>query len=150
MNVNIRKLIAFVNEEILKKNLTFDIFSYPNVSKAYGKIFKVTLVLLVYFKFILIDFNYDASLRTNVKKMLSCINDIVINITDNFILNHVLNSNGANGLAQSDLYRDFIEKYQKVCKIHKIKKNLKELFNTLNKNCDGAINVIKQFSKYKI
>jgi hypothetical protein len=147
MNVNVRKLIAFVNEEILRKNLSFDIFSYQNVSKAYGKIFKVTLILLVYFKFILIDFNYDASLRTNVKKMLSCINDIVINITDNFILAYILNSNGANGIAQSDLYRDFIEKYQKVIKIHKIKKNLKELFNTINKNCDGAINVIKQFSK---
>ena len=94
MNVNIRKLISFVNEEILKKNLSFDIFSYQNVSKAYGKIFRVVLILLVYFKFILIDFNYDVSLRTNVKKMLNCINDIVINITDNFILTHILNSNG--------------------------------------------------------
>ena len=147
MNVNIRKLISFVNEEILKRNLSFDIFSYQNVSKAYGKIFRVVLILLVYFKFILIDFNYDASLRTNVKKMLNCINDIVINITDNFILTHILNSNGSNGLAQSDLYRDFLDKYQKVIKIHKIKKNLKELFNTINKACDGAINVIKQFSK---
>ena len=147
MNVNIRKLIAFVNEEIMKKNLSFDIFSYPNVSKAYGKIFKVTLILLVYFKFILIDFNYDNSLRTNVKKMLNCINDIIINITESFILSYALNSNGANGLAQSDLYREFLKKYQKVIKIHKIKKNIKELFNTLNKNCDGAINVIKQFSK---
>ena len=148
MNVNIRKLIAFVNEEILRKNLNFDIFSYQNVSKAYTKIFKVSLILLIYFKFILIDFNYDGSLRTNVKKMLSCINDIIINLTENFILPFILNSNGANnGLAQSELYRDFLEKYQKVLKIHKIKKNLKELFNTLNKNCDGAINVIKQFSK---
>jgi hypothetical protein len=147
MNVNIRKLISFVNEEILKKNLSFDIFSYQNVSKAYGKIFRVVLILLVYFKFILIDFNYDVSLRTNVKKMLNCINDIVINITDNFILTHILNSNGSNGLGQSDLYRDFLDKYQKVIKIHKIKKNLKDLFNTINKACDGAINVIKQFSK---
>jgi hypothetical protein len=79
--------------------------------------------------------------------MLSCINDIIINITDNFILTYALNSNGANGITQTETYRDFIEKYQKVLKIHKIKKNLKELFNTLNKNCEGAINVIKQFSK---
>lgn len=147
MNVNVRKLIAFVNEEILKKNMSFEIFSYSNVNKAYCKIIKVALIILVYFKFILIDFNYDGSLRTNVKKMLSCINDIIINITENFILIYALNSNGANGLAQGELYGDFLEKYQKVIKIHKIKKNLKELFNTLNKNCDGAINVIKQFSK---
>ena len=59
MNVNVRKLIAFVNEEIMKKNMSFEIFSYPIVSKAYEKIFKVTLILLVYFKFILFDFNYD-------------------------------------------------------------------------------------------
>lgn len=147
MNVLVRKAVNFMNEEILKKNMNFEIFSYPNLTKAYSKTIKIAFILLIYFKFILLDFNYDGSLRTNVKKMLNAINDILINITENFILSFIMNSNGSNGLIQSDLYREFLEKYQKVIKLHKIKKNVKDLLNNLLKNCETAINVIKQFSK---
>lgn len=147
MNVLVRKHISYLAEEVLRKNLNFDIFSYPNISKGYAKMNKVSFILLVYLKFILIDFNYDASLRGNVKKMLNSINDILLNIAENFILNFIINSNGANGLIQSDIYREFVEKYQKVAKLHKIKKNQKDLLNTLLKNCEVPINIIKQFSK---
>lgn len=147
MNVLVRKAIAFINEEFIKKNQNSEIFSYPNASKAYTKTIKIFLILLIYFKFILIDFNYDGSLRTNVKKMLNSINDVLINLTDNLILNFILNSNGSNGLIQSDTYKEFLEKYQKVIKLHKIKKNLKDLLNTVLKACETSINVIKQFSK---
>lgn len=147
MNVLVRKALAFINEEIIKKNLNSEIFSYQNASKAYTKSLKIFLILLIYFKFILIDFNYDGSLRTNVKKMLNSINDVLINLTDNLILSFIVNSNGSNGIIQSDVYREFLEKYQKVVKLHKIKKNVKELLNTVLKNCETAINVIRQFSK---
>lgn len=147
MNVLVRKAIAFINEEVIKKNLNAEIFSFQNASRAYTKSFKIFLILLIYFKFILIDFNYDGSLRTNVKKMLNSINDVLINLTDNLIISFIMNSNGSNGLIQSDIYREFLEKYQKVIKLHKIKKNVKELLNTVLKNCESAINVIKQFSK---
>ncbi len=147
MNVLVRKALAFINEEIIKKNISTEIFSYPNISKAYTKTIKIFFILLIYFKFILLDFNYDVSLRTNVKKMLNSINDIFINITENFILSFILNSNGSNGIIQSELYREFLEKYQKVIKLHKIKKNIKDLVNSIIKYCETAINVIKQFSK---
>ncbi len=147
MNVLVRKAIAFINEEIIVKNLTSEVFAYPNASKAYAKALKVFLILLIYFKFILIDFNYDGSLRTNVKKMLNSINDVLINLMDNLMLSFIVNSNGSNGLIQSDVYREFLEKYQKVIKLHKVKKNLKDLLNTILKSCETAINVIKQFSK---
>lgn len=147
MNVLVRKAIAFLNEEIIKKNLNSEIFSYPNASKAYTKTLKVFFILLIFFKFILIDFNYDGSLRTNVKKMLNSINDVLINLIDNLILSSIANSNGSNGLIQSDIYKEFLEKYQKVIKLHKIKKNVKDLLNSFLKNCETAINVIKQFSK---
>jgi len=147
MNVLVRKAISFINDEIINKNLNFDLFSYPNASKAYNKAIKIFLILLIYFKFILLDFNYDGSLRTNVKKILNSINDILINVTENFILSFIINSNGSNGIIQSELYREFLDKYQKVIKLHKIKKNIKELLNILLKSCETAINVIKQFSK---
>jgi hypothetical protein len=147
MNVLVRKAIGFINEEIIKKNQNSEIFTYSNASKAYNKSLKIFFILLIYFKFILIDFNYDGSLRTNVKKMLNSINDVLINLTDNLILSFIVNSNGSNGLIQSDIYREFLEKYQKVVKLHKIKKNMKELLNNVLKNSENAINIIKQFSK---
>lgn len=150
MNVLVRKLILFINDEMIKKNMNFEIFSYPNVTKGYSKIIKIAMILLIFLKFILLDFNYDSNLRSNVKKMLNSINEIILSITENFILNFIKNTNGASGIIQTDIYKEFFEKYQKVIKLHKIKKNPKELFNSLVKNCEGPINVIKQFSKYFI
>lgn len=69
------------------------------------------------------------------------INEHLINIIDNFIIPQ-------NGLTEGKVFREFTEKYTRVLKNHKIKKNkdIGVYSNTLYKNLDMACNNIKQFS----
>ena len=89
----IKKFQNFIVEEIIEKNINFDIFNYTNINKGYIKIIKISLLLFILFKFILLDFNYDATLKTNIKKILQTINEIYLSILESFILPYLNNLN---------------------------------------------------------
>ncbi len=114
---------------------------------------KTCLLLFVFLKFILIDFNYDSSLKSNIKKILQTINDIYLSILDNFIIPYLnISSNFISSINQGqamqiDRFKEFLDKYLKISKNNKMRKNKKDLFNTLIKNCDIPIHAIRNFSK---
>jgi len=114
---------------------------------------KISLLLFIFLKFILLDFNYDSSLKSNLKKILQTINEIYLSIVDNFI-NPFFNNSAAvistlsqGQISQIERFKDFLEVYLKISKNNKMRKNKKDLFNTLIKNCDIPIHAIRTFSK---
>ncbi len=71
--------------------------------------------------------------------MVSSLNEQLLNIIDNFIL--------IKESVTDRISKDFMDKYSKIIKVHKVKKN-KDVSNANNifKNLDMVINNIKQFS----
>jgi hypothetical protein len=59
----------------------------------------------------------------------------------------VLNALSQGQGLQIERFKDFIDKYLKISKNYKSRKNKKDLFNTLIKNCDIPIHAIRNFSK---
>ena len=115
LTVSCRKLISLLSDEIIRKNLNFEIFSNTLLNKAYTKLFKIVQVMLIYFKFILIDFNFESNLKTNVKKIVNSLNEQLLGIIENFVFIK-------EGTSEK-ISRDFMDKYNKIIKTHKIKKN---------------------------
>lgn len=76
-----------------------------------------------------------------------------MSILENFIMPYLYNSNYAfsvisqNQGIQIERFKEFIDKYMKMSKNNKLRKNKKDLFNTLIKNCDIPIHAIRNFSK---
>lgn len=138
----------------MEKNINFEIFNFTNINKGYIKLIKICLFFFIFFKFILLDFNYDATLKTNLKKILQTINENFLNIIDYFVMpylntfnNVVVSPNNQMQINQIEKFKDFIDKYSKLSKQHKSKKNKKDIFNTLLKNCDVPIHALRNFSK---
>lgn len=141
LTVSCRKLISLLSDEIIRKNLNFEIFSNTVLNKAYTKLFKIVQVMLIYFKFILIDFNFESNLKTNVKKIVNSLNEQLLGIIENFVFIK-------EGTSEK-ISRDFMDKYNKIIKTHKIKKHTgKDSINanTIYKNLEIIINNLKQFS----
>jgi hypothetical protein len=142
MSFTLRKFLSLLNEEVCKRGINFELFSIPNLNKGYMKVMKIASILTIYLKFILLDFNYENNLKNNVKKLLSSINEHLLNIFDNYILN------SSADFTADKFFKEFIEKYIKLSKIHKLKKtkDASIFANTLVKNLEIAVNNIKQFS----
>jgi len=149
---------TFISEEFLLKIINLEIFNYPNLNKGYIKINKVYLLLFIFLRFLIDDFNFDNTLKNNLKKIFSSINEIILNMLDNFIfpyINSMLNTpnvnnnnNYNNTIYQIEKFKENVDKYiQQLKNTNRIKKNKRELFITIVKSCDNAINVIKNFSK---
>ena len=146
--------IQFLTNNLESGNFSTLIFSNKNLNHCYNKILKISLILLMYLKFILNDFNYDISLKSNIKIITTSLNTNLINIIDNYIL-----INGSKDLNVNNcilLKKDFINKYNKIYKNNKIKKlnknnnnnnnNINSYANNLSKNSEIIINHIKQMS----
>lgn len=135
----INKYVTCLTVDFYEKATSLEIFINNNLNKGYLKFIKITYVLLILIKFILIDFNYENSIKTHVKKLFNAINEQILIILENVIL--PADENFPNS------FNVFYERYKKVSKNHKIKK-LKDVANILYKNLDIPVNTIKQFSKY--
>ena len=151
---------TFISEEFLLKNINLEIFNYPNLNKGYLKINKVCVLLFIFLRFIIDDFNFDHTLKNNLKKIFSSVNEILLGVLENFIfpfINSTLNNNNinantnknyANILNSIDKFKENVDKYNLHTKnSNRVKKTKRELFITILKSCDLVINVIKNFSK---
>lgn len=139
LTVTLRKFFNFISEEILGQDLSFELFSNQNLNKGYAKLFKTLTILLVYIKFILQDFNYENTLKINLRKMIGGLNEHLVTLLDNFI--------DSNSFLKN-IPPELTEKISKYIKLHKIKR-IKEHSNLgiiTIKNIDITINSIKQFS----
>jgi hypothetical protein len=148
---------TFITDENLLKNINLEIFNYPNINKGYIKINKVFLLLFIYLRFLIEDFNFDNTLKNNLKKIFASINEIVLNILDNFIfpyINSMLNKPNINNTISKNTifnierFKENVDKFILQTKnANRVKKNKKDLFISIVKNCDNSINIIKNFSK---
>jgi hypothetical protein len=86
LSIHVKKFLQQLSDEIVKKNLNFEIFSNSAFNKSYAKIFKVACIIMVYVKFILIDFNFENNIKSNLKKISNVLNENLLNLLDNLIL----------------------------------------------------------------
>ena len=146
-------------EEKLNENINLEIFNNENLNNAYLKILKIYLVLIVYIKFLLIDFNFEMTIKSNIKRLISSINEqfltlISTQIFPNFSQNLQNNTNIFSILKQNKncekMDNEFLESFTKIIKNKHIKKTKENpnifALNLINKHLELVISTIKQFS----
>ena len=137
---HVKKILILMEKEFVVKNKNNNnIFKNPLLNKIYSKIIKIYFVLIAYIKFLLVDFNYEITIKTNVKKLLSNVSSHLLSL--------LVNNHGSNDI--SKINKEFYEIYSKMIKIKKIRRS-KDAFslycNNMIKNLDLSIYIIKQFS----
>ena len=141
ISIQIKKLLNLIGKEFIGKNNKSNIFKNIQLKKVYSKIIKIYFVLITYIKFLLIDFNYEMTIKSNIKRLLS-------SVSNNLLLLLVTYTSSDTALFLK-ISKDFTELYTKMIKMKKIKRS-KETFSlfytNLNKNLDLSIYIIKQFS----
>jgi len=137
----VKKLLNLIGKEFVEKNKINNIFKNIQLKKVYSKIIKIYFVLITYIKFLLVDFNYEMTIKSNIKRLLSSVSNHLLLL----LVTHTSNEN----ILFSKISKDFIEIYTKMIKLKKIKRS-KETFSlfctNMNKNLDLSIYIIKQFS----
>jgi len=147
MNLSLKKLLSSFNEEFLNKNLGTELFTNGILNKVYCKTLKVCMIMQVYLKFILNDYNYENNIKSHIRKTVGGLTESLLNIMDIFLIKKI----SLEHYEKSHSSREFLDKYYKLIKIHKINfKNNKSDFiiNQFGKNIESVSTVIKQFSKY--
>jgi hypothetical protein len=136
-----------MESEFINDNVVENIFSVNQLNHVYNKIVKIFFILATYIKFILTDFNFEMALKSNIKRLLSLINDNLLTIlySQVFIKDNLQENNFC-----SNVTKDFAEIYNKYIKLKKIKRTHKEQINifckNISKNLEILISTIKQFS----
>ena len=77
------------------------------------------IILQVYIRFLLLDFNYEITLKTNVKKMISNINDYFLSLIPNFVF---VKDNLKENKGCSKISQECINSYNFIIKHHRLKK----------------------------
>ena len=71
----IKKLLNLIESEFINDNVVENLFSINQLNHVYNKIVKIFFILATYIKFILTDFNFEMALKSNIKRLLSIINE---------------------------------------------------------------------------
>ena len=143
----VKKILNLMECEFINNNITGEIFSINQLNYSYNKIIKILFILTTYIKFILSDFNFEMALKSNIKRLLSIVNENLLIILHShvFIKDNLIENNLC-----SNVTKDFTEIYMKFIKLKKIKRTHKDQINifskNLNKNLEILISTIKQFS----
>ena len=148
----IKKILNLMETDFVPNNLNnnkiiLDIFIQNQLNFSYNKIIKIFFILITYIKFLLLDFNFETTIKSNIKRLVSLINENFLLILSNqvFVKEPLQQNNSC-----FKLQKDFIESYSKLIKQKKIKKNYKEQLttfcNNINKNLEIVISTVKQFS----
>ena len=142
-----KKLLNLMENEFVNNNITGEIFNNGQLNHTYCKIIKIFFVLSTYIKFILSDFNFEMTIKSNIKRLLSIINENLLTILYSQVF---LKDNLQENNFCSKVTKDFGEIYSKYIKLKKIKRTHKEQLNifckNINKNLEILISTIKQFS----
>ena len=146
MSLLTKRFINLCQEEVMYKNLNFEIFSYNNLNKVYAKTIKNALIMMIYIKFILNDYNYEMNLKSHIKKIIGGLTEVFINIIDTYVLKKL----NMEIFEKNYSKREFFDKYSKMLKLHKIinSKGTKiDLTLQLGRNVESITTIMKQFSK---
>ena len=148
----IKKILNLIETDFVTNNLNqnkiiLDIFIQNQLNFVYNKIIKIFFILITYIKFLLLDFNFETTIKSNIKRLVSLINENLLLVLSSqvFIKDNLTENNSC-----SKIKKEFIDSYTKIIKQKKIKKNLKEQINSfcnnISKNLEIVISTIKQFS----
>ena len=123
-------------------NINTDIYE-KFFNKQYIKFMKLTCVFFIYLKFIFHDFNYEASMKQAIKKIVLSFNDYL------FLLIDLIVGQGYLEEDQEEL-KSFQEKMSKLQKSHRISKIIKpkDYITHFQKQLDMVIANLKHLSKY--
>ena len=148
----IKKILNLMETDFVPNNLNnnkiiLDIFVQNQLNFTYNKIIKIFFILITYIKFLLLDFNFETTIKSNIKRLVSLINEnFLLILSHQVFIKEPLQENNSC----ANLQKDFIESYSKIIKQKKIKKNYKEQLttfcNNINKNLEIVISTVKQFS----
>ena len=144
------KILSLIEKYFFSNNnniIICDIFINKELNYIYKKIIKIYFILITYIKFLLLDFNFETTIKSNIKRLLSLINESLLYILSShvFIKDNLQENNSC-----SKIKNEFIEIYYKIIKNKKLKKLKTEQINSfcdnINKNLETTISSIKQFS----
>ena len=148
----IKKIFSLMETDFVINNLNnnkiiTDIFNHNQLNFIYNKIIKIFFILVTYIKFLLLDFNFETTIKSNIKRLVSLINEnFLLLLSSQVFIKDVITDN----TSCSKIKKEFIESYNKLLKQKKIKKNSKEQINAfcnnIIKNLEIVISTIKQFS----
>jgi Dullard-like phosphatase family protein len=148
----IKKILNLIETDFIPNNLNnnkiiLDIFNHNQLNFIYNKIIKIFFILITYIKFLLLDFNFETTIKSNIKRLVSLVNENFLSLlaTQVFVKDALTENNLC-----SKIKKEFIEAYNKLLKQKKIKRGYKDQINTfcnnINKNLEIIITTIKQFS----
>ena len=148
---SLNKLLFFLHNEFLgiKINIDLDIFNLSILSTQYKKLMKLSIICLMYIKFLLNDFNFEMALKIAVKNLLYNFNDALLLLLKQVIFIGEDSMKLTDNPKCSLIGNESVAFYMKLTKIHKIKK-LNESINTFNitllKKVEGIVLLLKQFT----
>ena len=149
LHSQVRKFLDLTEKEFCNKQgkVLLDIFKFDSLNSSYKKLMKISFAIVTYIKFLLIDFNYEMAIKSNVKKLMSNLNEnLLILISSQIFIKDNLTENEYC----SKLSKELIDVYNKIIKMKKIKNFSKSnpglIGNNLSKSLDLTIGSVKQFS----
>ena len=76
----IKKILNLMETDFVPNNLNnnkiiLDIFIQNQLNSTYNKIIKIFFILITYIKFLLLDFNFETTIKSNIKRLVSLINE---------------------------------------------------------------------------
>ena len=141
INNHVKKVINLMENNFIQKDKIHNIFENTQLNKVYFKMIKIYFVLITYIKFLLVDFNYEMTIRSNVKRLLSTVSEDLLILLISYVAKENYFISKAN--------KEFLEVYSKLIKAKRIKRKkevLSVFCSNMNKNLDLSIYTIKVFS----
>ena len=147
----VKNLLNLMEADFTKSNndkVVTDIFLNSQLNFTYNKIIKIFFCLVTYIKFLLLDFNFEMTIKSNIKRLVLLINDnLLFVLSSQVFIKDILQENNSC----SKLPKEFIDMYHKSIKNKKFKQNYKNLqihafCTNINKNLEITISSIRQFS----
>ncbi len=139
---NANKLLKILSEEIILNKINVAIFNNRNINHMYEKFFKYMLIFLVYFKFMLVEFPYDNTVKSSMKKVISGLVTSFLIIYENYILTPQISK-------MLMKHGDIHDKYYKASKVYNVSKGVRyqDVMVYALKTVESVSQQLKIFSK---
>ena len=118
----IKKILSLMETDFVINNLNnnkiiIDIFNHNQLNFVYNKIIKIFFILVTYIKFLLLDFNFETTIKSNIKRLVSLINEnFLLLLSSQVFIKDIITYNNSC----SKIKKEFIESYNKLIKQKKI------------------------------
>ena len=110
----IKKILNLIETDFITNNLNqnkiiLDIFIQNQLNFVYNKIIKIFFILITYIKFLLLDFNFETTIKSNIKRLVSLINENLLLVLSSqvFIKDNLTENNSCSKIKKEfiDIFR---------------------------------------------